>query len=497
MKPQNLLFIMSDQHSKEKYGAYGNEYVKTPNLDALAARGVRFDNAYCNNPICVPARACMTVGDYGFKYGFWDNCHPYEGVPEGWGHRLTEQGYRVTTIGKLHFRDDRPESGYPDQRVPLHLKDGIGDITTCIRDEDIKRPNPMNVLLKAGAGDSDYLRYDARVAELAAKFLKEEALANKGFSADSKEASDKEARPFCLYVGFVAPHFPLIVPEHILKMYEPYDQLPFPRQWNTPDMPMHPAIDRYRQLSCTNEPCVTREVVQKAVAAYYARITFMDEQVGIVLDALKAAGLEDSTRIIYTTDHGDSMGDHGMFFKNTMYEGSVSIPLVVAGPDIPKGTSVKPCVSLLDIFPTVLDCVGAQKKPEDMKLPGHSLWEYARGECTEERPIFAENHTYGYRHGVFMLRYQQYKLVYYVGLSPQLFDLENDPLENHDLAGEEDYAEVIRELTEKLYEICDPEEVDARALHDQNALLDRFGGKTEILRRMGDYEISYSPAPKD
>ncbi len=482
MKPMNLLFIMSDQHSKEKYGAYGNPYIHTPNLDSLCRNGVRFNNAYCNNPICVPSRASMTTGDYGFKNSFWDNSHPYDGMVDGWGHRLSEQGHSVTTIGKLHYKDDSIQTGFADQRIPLHLKDGVGNLTVCIRDEDLRRPNQREVLLNAGVGDSDYLQYDAKVAKLAADFLKNEAAAKGG-------------KPFCLYVGFVTPHFPLTVPERIFNMYD-QDNLPFPKQWQLEEMPMHPAIDRFRQIACTSEKSVTEAVVRKAVACYYSLVTYMDEQVGIILKALKESGLEENTRIIYTSDHGDTMGDHGVFFKNTMYEGSVGVPLVVAGPDIPKGRTVEQCVSLLDIFPSVLDCVGAEPTMADKELPGTSLWKFAQGELEVERPIFAESHTFAYKHAVFMLRYKQYKLVYYIEFRPQLFDLENDPDELVDLAEKEEYFSVLDELKKRLFKICDPVQIDKQALKEQKMLLDRYGGKEAVMGSMKKYYFSYSPVPK-
>lgn len=484
MKPMNLLFIMSDQHSKEKMGAYGNPYISTPNLDRLCENGVRFNNAYCNNPICVPSRAAMACGDFGFRHSYWDNSHPYEGAVKSWGHRLTGQGYHVTTIGKLHFKDEHCDTGFPEQLIPLHVKDGIGNLTVCIRDLDIKRPNQRDVLLKAGAGESEYIQYDKKVAKLAAEFLKNE----------SQRLRDK---PFCLYVGFVTPHFPLTVPDDILEMYKPFEKLPFPTQWKMEERPNHPALVRFRELSCTEEKSVTEETVRRAVACYYGLVTFMDRQVGVVLDALKEAGLSDSTRIIYTSDHGDTMGDHGVFFKNTMYEGSVGIPMVLAGPDIPSGKQVNDNVSLIDIYPSVLECMGIAVSPEECCLPGHSLWDYALGKKVKDRPVMAESHTFAYRHAVFMLRYKKYKLIYYAekGYWPQLFDLETDPKELEDLGENPQYEMIIQDMKKRLFEICDPEQIDRQALREQENLLKQYGGREAVLNSMDQYYFSYSPIP--
>ena len=478
----NLLFIMSDQHSKHKFGAYGNNKIHTPNLDKLCNDGVRFENAYCTNPVCVPSRASIACGDFGFKKSYWDNSHPYNGIPDSWGTRLTEQGFQVTTIGKLHYKDDSSKTGFPDQRIPLHLKNGIGDLTVCIRDRDNKRPNQRDMLLKAGAGESDYLVYDTTVAKTAVQFLKEKA----------ENSGDK---PFCLHVNFVTPHFPLIVPERLLKLYEPYDSLPYPIQLRLGERPNHPILERFRALVCTSEASITDEVVMKALASYYALVTFMDEQVGFILDALKYSGLAESTRIIYTTDHGDTMGDHGIFFKNTMYEGSAGVPLVVSGPDIPKGKSVKSCVSLVDIFPSVLECLGAKPKLEDTGLPGHSLWDYAKGKETD-RAIFCESHAFAYKHAVFMLRYRDFKLVYYVDGKPQLFNIEKDPMELNDLADDDAYTSVIDDLKARLLEFCNPEEIDAQALRAQEKLLAIYGGADAILKNKGKFFYPYSAIPK-
>ncbi len=476
--PMNLLILFSDQHNKERTGCYGNPYIHTPNLDKLAANGVRFTKAYTNNPICVPARAAFANGDYCFKNSYWDNAHPYAGKEDSWGTRLVEQGFDVTTIGKLHYKDAIPETGFPDQRIPLNVKGGIGDITQCIRDGSMKRPFLRDAVLEAGEGDSDYIRYDAEVGRQAAEYLRTEAL--------------EKTKPWCLFVGFVCPHFPWKVPADIMDLYRPYDKLPFPRQWAKDERPLHPALEAFRREACMDWD-VPEETVRQAVAAYYGMVTYMDRQVGIVLDALKESGLDKTTRIIYTDDHGDTNGDHGLFFKHSMYEGSAGIPLIVSGPDIPKGTVTNVGASLLDIFPTVLEGVGATPKPQDAALPGVSLWKIAKGEFTEDRPMFSEYHAVGFDNGVFMLRHGDWKIVYYVGFKPQLFNLSIDPDEADDLAEKPEYAAKLKEMEAELRKICDPEAINAQAKREQEALLAQHGGKEAVLNSGG--MISYSPVP--
>ena len=477
-QPKNLLYIFTDQHSKFITGCYGNPYVHTPNLDRLAARGVRFNNAYCNNPICVPSRASMSIGDYGFRHSYWDNSFPYAAKEDSWGTRLVDGGYGVTTIGKLHYKDAASTAGgFPDQRIPLHVKDGIGDLTHSIRDGSMERPALRQVVLDAGPGDSDYIRYDRKVAELAARFLETEGRAVE--------------KPFCLFVGFVCPHFPWKVPPEIMGLYEPYDKLPRPVQWDAEERTMHPAIVKHRRELFLEE-MFSEEEMRRAVAAYYGMTTFVDSQIGIVLDALEAAGLEENTRIIYTDDHGDSVGDHGLFFKHTMFEGSVGIPLLMAGPDIPQGETVDTCVSLLDIFPTVLENFGVKPAEADRALPGKSLFRIIEGD-REERPIFAESHCIGFNDSVFMLRYRQYKYIYYAGgYPPQLFHMGVDPHECRDLIDEPEYQEVRRMMDAELRKIADPEALSRRAKTEQRDHLSAMGGRE---RALGQF-LAYSPAPK-
>ncbi|WP_317890195.1 sulfatase-like hydrolase/transferase [Paenibacillus sabuli] len=476
-KPANLVYIFSDEHSKEKLGCYGHPVVQTPNLDALAKRGVRFTNAYCNFPICIPSRASMTTGSYAFTQRYWDNAHPYAGEHPGWGHRLTEAGYKAVTVGKLHYKDGASPTGFPDQRLAMHVVEGIGDLYGSIRSRRQQRPRLAEAIRDAGPGESDYTRYDRAVAEQAEQFLLEEA--------------GREEEPWVLYVGFVTPHFPLIAPEEYYNLYS-HDEVILPRQYGMDERPMHPVLEEFRRYmnldSAFDEP-----TVRKALAAYYGLCSFMDAQVGRVLQALKNAGLEDSTRIIYSSDHGDTTGDHGLWHKHTMYEGSIGVPLICAGPDIPSDVVLNANVSLIDLYPTIVDGAGLKLDAREQALPGTSLWPIARGEHVPRRSVFAEYHAAGSITGMFMLRGERYKYVYYVDYEPQLFDLLEDPEELHDLAGRPEYGDVLARCECELREIVDPEAVHAQCRADQHALLNKYGGAEEVLRQ-GE-KFAFSPTP--
>ncbi len=214
MQPKNLLYIISDQHNRNFLGAYGNEYVETPNLDALAARGTRFANAYTNCPICVPARASLATGRYVHDIGYWDNAFPYDGAVPGWGHAFKAQGFRVDSIGKLHFRGVEDDNGFTEEVEPLHVVEGVGDILGTIRDDPPRRQKRVGVL-NAGPGDSTYLQYDRRNAANACQWLHEHA---------------DDEKPWVLFLSFVCPHPPYISPPELFEHYAAMD-LPRPPQW--------------------------------------------------------------------------------------------------------------------------------------------------------------------------------------------------------------------------------------------------------------------------
>ena len=191
-------------------GCVNNPFIDTPNLDQLASHGTVFGDAYTPCPICVPARACFATGRHVHETGHWDNAMPYTGTPESWGHILQRNGVQVESIGKLHYRDAKDDNGFDKCHVPMMVKDGVGMVWASLRRED-ERVAIENRMLGdyIGAGESDYTRYDASVADRAVRWL-------------SQKSSSNDERDWCLYVGFVAPHFPLVCPEHVFYQISQY-----------------------------------------------------------------------------------------------------------------------------------------------------------------------------------------------------------------------------------------------------------------------------------
>jgi len=477
MQAHNLLFIMSDEHNKRVLGSYGHTMIKTPHLDRLAARGTRFANAYTNCPICVPARAAFATGQYVHRIRYWDNAIAYDGRVPSWGHRLMAQGHRVTSIGKLHYVDsDAGRNGFHEEILPLHIVNGVGDLLGLIRDELPRRPGSAKLGPEAGRGESEYTHYDRSIAGETVRWLTE-------------EAPKYRTKPWALYVGFVSPHFPLIAPPAFYDLY-PEDKVPWPDMYGPEERPRHPFTDAMRKCLCFDES-FDAPMVRRAIAAYMGLVSFLDDNIGRILHALEETGLAAETRIVYSSDHGDNLGTRGMWGKSTMYEESAGIPMLLAGPGVPAGKVCETPVTLVDAFPTFIEGLGAKPDPRDAMLPGHSLLDIAAGHVPE-RIILSEYHAAGAISGAYMIRCGKYKYIHYVGLPPMLFDLERDPHERVDLGCNRDYDAVIADCEAALRKVVDPETADRLAKADQQAHIEKYGGKDAILKR-GTFR--YSPPP--
>jgi choline-sulfatase len=220
--------------------------------------------------------------------------------------------------------------------------------------------------------------------------------------------------------------------------------------------------------------------------------SFVDFQIGCVLTVLRELGLEEKTRIIYSSDHGESLGARGMFGKFTMYEESAAVPLIIAGPDVPSGKVVDTPVSLVDCFPTIIEGLGCNMPTE--YLPGSSLWKIA-GQPDTDRTVFSEYHAIGSRHATYMMRDMRYKYICYVHAPSQLFDLQVDPHELRDLAALPEYDSILKDFEARLRALLDPETDDAQALSDQAALVQLRGGREQVIAR-GSFANSPVPGEK-
>ena len=249
--------------------------------------------------------------------------------------------------------------------MPLHVVEGIGDPLGLLRDPLPVRKAALRLAADAGRGDSTYQDYDQRITTAAETWLKEHA----GEMAGGK--------PWVLFVSLVCPHFPLIARPEWYDLY-PEDKVPWPLMYAEAERPTHPYVKAIRE-SMVYDQGFDETKVRKAIAAYFGMVSYVDHNFGRLIETLEQTGLAENTRIVYTSDHGDNLGTRGLWGKSTMYEESVGVPMIMAGPEVPSGVVCREPVSLVDSFPTILDCVGLQQDPNDRDLPGAPLMDVVAG----------------------------------------------------------------------------------------------------------------------
>lgn len=467
MKPTNVLFFMSDQHARHITGCYGNEIIRTPNIDRIAERGVRFEAAYTPCPICVPARACFATGQYTHRNEYWDNAHPYDGKVTGWGHELIARGHRVESIGKLHYQDERNADGFSIHHIPLNVVDGTGDPQSSIRENIPVRSGNHAAIASAGPGNSSYLDYDRQIADTACDWLK----------ASAQQPDDK---PWVLFVSFVCPHPPYTADPEYFDYYQQKD-IPFPYKGSQEDWPDQHALNELRRVLEIDTP-FSKEETKRISSAYYGSVNSMDDRIGEVLQALEQYGFTENTRVIYTSDHGENLGQRGLYGKFTMHEDAAAIPLVMAGPDISEGSVVDTPVTLVDFHPTLLELVTGDPKNWEDTGDGVSLRRIQEGE-EADRSIISEYHAVASNNAWYLLRKGDHKLIYYLDAPNELYDVVKDPLETTDLAKGPEHAELLHELEAELRSHLDPEATDQRAKASQAAVINRFGGRDAVMNR--------------
>jgi len=383
----------------------------------------------------------------------------------------------IASIGKLHYRGHPDEDyGFSESLLAMHIAGGVGDLTHLVRDPDDIRATGKNLIASAGPGESSYTLYDRQVAAAAQIWLRD-------------TGTRRHARPWVLFVSMVAPHFPLTAPPEHYYCYAGQD-LPRPKLYDEAARPDHPYVRIYARRSDYDAHIKSPADLQRALAGYLGLVSFFDEQIGKILTVLSETGLADTTRVIYTSDHGDNLSARGLWGKATMYEESAGIPMLIAGKGVPSGAKCATPVTLCDVTATILDAVGAADAIAELRLPGVSLLGLA-GRPANDRTVLSEFHTYG-PDAFYMLRQLRHKYVYYVGAPPQLFDLEVDPEELVDLGTHSAHAGQRAVFEARLRAILDPQLVDALAKADQARMADHYGG-FEMLRQRE--KMAFTPPP--
>ena len=454
----NIVFICSDQHSYKYTGYAGHDYVQTPNLDRIARQGTVFNSAYCGSPVCVPGRASMMTGMYASdsnSFGnstVWDSSHPT------WGKRLKEAGYHCWATGKMDLNPgfdmgfEEIDTGHGHSRNP--------DITELFR-----RPVGYRVGERPNVeGRARGERHnDERLTENAEQFIRNEAR--------------PPGKPWAAYVGFSQPHPSFVA---LQKYYDRYH----PGRVDMPNIPpghledQHLMFQELRRFKRVATP-IPDERVRRARAGYYGMITELDEYIGRLWNLLEETGQLEHTVFVYTSDHGEMLGEHGLWYKNNLYEEAAHIPLVVAGAGLPQGQTVDQPVAHVDLVRTLLEWAGAETPPA---LRGHSLDVLLQNGEAGDHPGYAytESHSEGNCTGSFMVRKGDWKYIHFTWHEDRLFNLSEDPMEFTNRIDDPSTKGVREELEEILHSEVDPEEVTLRAFRVQEEML------REIARQRGE-----------
>ncbi|MCC7407810.1 MAG: sulfatase-like hydrolase/transferase [Phycisphaeraceae bacterium] len=453
----NILCIMSDEHDPAVTSCYGDPLVQTPNLDSLASGGVTFDAACCNSPLCVPSRLSFTAGRYVSRCAAWTNdCRlpsdDYPSLPRA----LRAAGYDPVLCGKQHY-DPRHRYGF-DELYPASTNQHRMNGRTARRAPDDFTPDLTNWRdrsAKFHPGDrSHVLDHDLLVTQNACRFLNNRS---------------RDDRPFFLFAGYLAPHFPLIAPQAHADRY----------LGKTPPPVIPPGLldslpTNYKHLRAGfGLEQAVGPIVQTGRDLYWALVDWFDGQIGQLLAALRASAVAENTVILYTSDHGENKGDHGLWWKNCMFDHAVRIPLIIHWPQRWPTAQRRPGVcSLVDLVQTMTSLAGA--RPGD-DWNGDSLLPLLDNPAAPWKDM-AVSEYYGHNiaSGYTMLRQGPWKYVYHNpmderhGPERELYDLATDPRELRNLAADPAHAPRIAAMHAAMLKelAADPDEIEQRSRAD-------------------------------
>ncbi|MDP9372441.1 MAG: sulfatase-like hydrolase/transferase [Chloroflexota bacterium] len=466
----NILFICTDQQRYDALGCYGNEHISTPAIDGLAEEGVLFEQCYVQNPVCAPSRASLLTGRYPHAHGLWANG---VALPEGetlFTRALADAEYDCGLIGKLHLAACYQGRTEPRHDDGFHVFEWAHDPThgspenACHRWLEEHHPDLYAAAMVNGPGRRGHdpvgfdtlpteAHYSRWVGERTIDFLRQ------GRRAD---------RPFFLMANFYDPHHPFVAPPEYRDRYDP---AALPRPIGGPDdladrPPILAAASRKSYAGIARGFAeYSPEGIQEIIAAYYAMVTLIDDEVRRILAALDDLGLAENTLVVFTSDHGEMLGDHGLLLKGPlMYEGAVRVPLILRWPgQLPAGTRRAELVQWIDLCATVLEAAGTPPLAGDQ---GQSLLPLARGDADAPGRGWAlceyrdSGHPYDPPVHVTMLRRGRHKLIVHHGLPAtdrarggELYDLAADPRELHNLWDDPAAAPIRVELQRMLLDV--------------------------------------------
>ncbi len=450
----NVLLIMVDQLAAQWLPAYGNSFVHAPVLSALASDGVVFDAAYCASPLCAPSRAAMLCGRHASALEVFDNAAELRASVPTVAHWFRAAGYRTCLSGKMHFVGPDQLHGF-ERRLTTDVYpsalDWTPDWSRAVADRLAWYHSVHSVLEPARTVASMQTDYDDEVAFHAVREVHDLARAG-------------GEQPFLLVVSFTNPHDPWEVPP---RYWDLYDSAAI----SLPAVPMmqfedaDPHSRRLRVMSGIDEVSLSADDIRRARHGYYAAISYVDERIGSVLSALRSTGLDSETIVVFTADHGEFLGERGLWYKMSFLEPAARVPLFVRVPGRFAGRVSSP-VSLMDLAPTLLELAGISG--DGVQMDGESVAGLLdSGLAAERGSIVCEYHAEGVTAPAAMIREGRHKLIVCRGDPDQLYDLMADPLELSNLAGSPAGAEVAGRLRDALGQRLDLAAIERRVLESQ------------------------------
>jgi len=449
--PPNILFIFSDQHSPRFTGYEGHPWIETPNLDALAARGTRFTNAYCQNPICVPSRYSMLSGLFSRDICIYNNSSvPRRDLPS-FARHLSEHRYRTCLLGKAHFTGSDQFRGYEER--PYGDLVGLGHQADPYRGA---RPDleGVNGVGHHPGGGCFKLAGPSGIPELQ---IAENVINHEAVKWLQVHRETRRDQPFLLSVHYPRPHFPFVPPRRWSDRYDGRVHCPLSTREDFSDRPKYhlASWEIYQGYGATQED------LDRGLAGYAGNVSFVDECIGRLLDSVEHLGFAHDTVAIYSADHGEMAGAHGLWHKQLFYEESARVPLIFAGAGVETGGVRSDLVGLIDIFPTLCDLASA---PIPDHCTGVSLKALLAGSVElDERTMFSEiNWQPGRLPAGCMLRRGRWKYIWYTDEGEELYDLEADPHEDENVIHRPDLAHLHERLRRDLRSFWKPEELEKR-----------------------------------
>ena len=456
-KRPNILVIMFDQLAPQFLSCYGHSLVKSPHIDALADKGVLFENGYTNFPLCVPSRASFMSGRYANAVEVWDNATDFSCATPTIAHYMRSQGYASTLCGKMHFIGPDQMHGF-EQRLVTDVYPSNFAWTPDWTEGPKNRPTGINMRAVVESGTcirSLQIDYDDEVEFFAHQKL-----------YDLVRFS--ENNPFFLMISFTHPHSPFITRKEYWDRYN-HDDIDMPKVPRIGDNELD-EMSRWLYYAHGGDLDEVRdEHIRNARHAYYGMISYCDDKVGRIMGTLEEVGLSDDTVVIFTADHGEMLGERGGWYKQYFYEYSSRVPFIVSYPQRFKPARVRECVSLADILPTAIDIAadGEDWAPV-APLDGNSLVPLLDGDSSKwDDTVISEYTGEGACAPCRMIRRGQHKLIYTHGHPDLLYDLEADPDELTNVAQDPAHSDLLKELKSALLADWNPEEINARVLQSQ------------------------------